>query len=190
MSTILRLRIISILRKFNYLHSSAEVPQGVIYSHPTITSLTDYIIDLVNHKATDTISPTASQCCLINEMIAKYSHGLETPVAQARAPHSPHEATEHHCVLLTGSTGNLGAELLSSLLMKTCVQRVYVLNRTSKYRATIDRHRERFDDRGLDLSLLQSPKLVLLEGDISQHNLDLPIDVFDKVLTPLFHQFS
>lgn len=179
------------------MHSTGEVAQGIIYSHPTIANLTDYIVDLVNHKSktTDSISASANstsakQCCLIDEMIARYSHGLDTPVAQAKAPHSAEASTERHCVLLTGSTGNLGAELLSSLLLEASVQRVYVLNRKSKHRTTIDRHRERFEDRGLDISLLQSPKVVLLEGDISQHNLDLPNDVFNKVLALLIHQLS
>ncbi|KAJ3821631.1 putative aminoadipate reductase [Lentinula raphanica] len=184
-STILRLHIVGALRKFEDPALAREVPQSVVYSHPTVESLTRYILNLVNNRNGDeTSAQTRSQ--IIEEMIEKYSQGLEDPPP---SPQIPYLNQTHH-VLLTGSTGNLGAELLAGLLSNDSVHRVYALNRTSFKSSILDRHRSRFENKGLDASLLASPKLVFLEGEVSSDNLGLEDSMFNELrrnLTMVIH---
>lgn len=174
-STILRLHIVSALRKTNAVFAR-EVPQGVVYSHPTVERLARYILSLVNNIDPDA-SPAKTRPQLIEEMIEKYSQGLDAPFPPPKIPLN----TEKHHVLLTGSTGNLGAELLAGLLSNESVHRVYALNRPSSKASMLDRHSTRFEDKGLDTSSLLSPKLVFLEGDSSNDNLGLPENLLDEV---------
>lgn len=108
-------------------------------------------------------------------MIEKYSAGFVEPVASATF--IPTEVV----VLLTGSTGNLGAEILAALLRTDFVERVYALNRPSGTRSISERHEARFEDREFDTSLLSSPKLVLIEGEMGHPRLGLPDDLYDEV---------
>ncbi|KAJ3917166.1 hypothetical protein F5877DRAFT_91368 [Lentinula edodes] len=183
-STVLRLHIVSALRKTNAAFAR-EVPQGVVYSHPTVERLARYIISLVNNLDADA-SPAKTRPQLIEEMIEKYSQGLDAPFPPPEIPIN----TEKHNVLLTGSTGNLGAELLAGLLSNESVHRVYALNRLSSKTSMLDRHSARFEDKGLDTSLLLSPKLVFLEGESSSDNLGLPENMLDELrknLTLVIH---
>lgn len=114
----------------------------------------------------------------MEEMIAKYSQGLDV-LLQASAKVD----TTQQYVLLTGSTGNLGAQVLESLLLNDSVARVYTLNRPSAKKSMYERHRARFQDKSLDLSLLSSPKLVFLAGETSQEDLALSEETLKEVNT-------
>ncbi|GAW10245.1 pre-mRNA-splicing factor ATP-dependent RNA helicase PRP43 [Lentinula edodes] len=88
------------------------------------------------------------------------------------------------------STGNIGAQLLESLLLKDSVVRVYALNRPSTRASMYERHRARFEDKALDISLLSSPKLVFLSGETSHGDLGLPEGVLGELrqnLTLIMH---
>lgn len=138
----------------------------MIYSYPTIEKLADAALS---------VSKTHEES--IEEMISKYSQGLDVslPVPAKVDP------TQQY-VLLTGSTGNLGAQVLESLLLNDSVARVYTLNRPSTKTSMYERHRARFQDKALDLSLLSSPKLVFLAGKTSQ-DLALPEKTLKEVST-------
>lgn len=116
----------------------------------------------------------------MEEMIEKYSRGLDAPIPQAAGDVVSGERRQEY-VLLTGSTGNLGAQMLASLLSKDNVHRVYALNRPSTKASMKDRHRERFEDKALDISLLESPKLVFLEGETVHEDLGLSQERLNEV---------
>ncbi|KIK59187.1 hypothetical protein GYMLUDRAFT_44941 [Collybiopsis luxurians FD-317 M1] len=186
MATILRLHIVSVLRKSNRLAGAREVPQNLVYTYPSIEHLTNAILEITNSPTTSSAT-TKSHPELIEEMIEKYSQGLDVP-----PPISKIDFTgQSHHVLLTGSTGNIGAELLAGLVLADSVQRVYALNRPSSSGVSIvDRHRTRFEDKGLDVSILSSPKIVFLESEISDDHLGLPQDVLRELrsnLTVVIH---
>lgn len=116
-------------------------------------------------------------------MIAKYSIGFkdsarDTPATTVNAP-----SRGSHVVVLTGSTGGLGSYLLASLLQRADVSVVYAFNRPSKTAASsIQRRQESgFEDRGLDVTLLQSEKLVYVETDTSHDGLGLDKQLYEKV---------
>ena len=89
-------------------------------------------------------------------------------------------------VLLTGSTGNIGSHILEALLRDTRTLRIYAFNRPSSRQVSqLDRHIERFEDKGFDTGLLSTEKVVFVEGDASQDKLGVPSSIFNEVY--LFH---
>ncbi|KAJ3903705.1 hypothetical protein F5879DRAFT_1002249 [Lentinula edodes] len=184
-STILRLRFVSALRKSGFASLVATITQNIVYSYPTISQLTDAIVNIIANPNDQTKSEKTHEA-LMEEMISKYSQGLDVPLPQSATSINP---TQQY-VLLTGSTGNLGAQLLESLLSKDSVVRVYALNRPSTRASMYERHRARFEDKALDISLLSSPKLVFLAGETSHDDLDLPENILKELrqnLTMIIH---
>jgi len=120
---------------------------------------------------------------MIEAMIAKYSSGLEDALPKVERNDERHFAAE--TILLTGSTGNLGSHLLASLLSMDRVRRVYAFNRRSSSFTIMERHKVRFEDRALDVSLLSSPKLVFLEGENDLPGLGLFESITKEVWTDL-----
>jgi hypothetical protein len=176
-ATILRVRLVSALRKSKTAGISSiakDINQALVYSHPTIELLSRCIAGLIINPNAESRLKTHEQA--VEEMIAKYSEGFDV------IPHaaSSNQPRNQEYVLLTGSTGNLGAQMLESLLLKDEVVQVYTLNRSSNRASMLDRHLQRFQDKGLDVSLLQSSKLVFLEGDTSHKDLSLPQDALNE----------
>jgi hypothetical protein len=94
-------------------------------------------------------------------------------------------------VLLTGTTGGLGANILASLIGDEAVSRVYALNRPSKGGEGLgERQRGAFVERGLEgyVSVLEDSqdgdgggKVVLLEGDTGVVGFGLEERLVDEV---------
>lgn len=165
--TLLRLRLSGALKKTQH-GSVSKINDNVVYTHPTINALTALVCGESESQVT------------IEDLIAKYSTGLGSSLAAER----PNTVTlpAEQIVLITGTTGNLGAELLLRLLEDPKVKTVYALNRKSSSALPQQRHEDRFKDRGFDISLLSSSKkLVYLEGEASQERLGLDLETFEKV---------
>jgi hypothetical protein len=178
-ATILRLRIVSALRKSQIPSLAAitkDITQALVYSHPTVELLSRCIVGLIADPNAESVQKSHEQA--IEDLIAKYSQGLDTTLPPSAASDQPRQ---QEYVLLTGSTGNLGAQMLETLLSKDEVKRVYALNRPSTKASSMDRHRERFEDKALDVSLLSSSKLVFLEGDTTREDLGLSQEKLNEV---------
>jgi hypothetical protein len=191
-ATILRRRIIGAMHTKETQKAAKLIDQVTIYNNPTIDKLAAFISGAVTDP--EHFALTTNKTEIIEAMIEKYSAGLSAPISvNGRSGPPSHDAV----VLLTGSTGNLGAQLLESLLRDPRVKRVYVLNRPSSGSKSVqDRQAERFVDKAFDTSLLASERLVFLEGDALQKNLGLSDNVYDEVgfasglSWSISHQFS
>ena len=181
-ATFLRNRIAGALRSSTDAPAGAaaeRVSQNFVYEHPTLQELAGAIVSLVTEGASfQHRDPTAA----VKAMVETYSSHLPKPIYT-----SDNTASLSISVLLTGSTGGLGSELLSSLLANDVVTRVYALNRKGGKRVR-ERQSIGFSERAIDLFLLDSPKLVLFEGDIEADNFGLERTSFDEVVVkPLCH---
>ena len=160
------------------IKAADSVTQNTVYSYPTIEALSSFLVALVANP--EGVADNKNGKAHIEEMIEKYSTGLDgtsLPETTATATRPP------ACVvLLTGSTGNLGAQILASLLEAENVEQVYALNRPSSgSKSMLERHRERFEDKALDVSLLASEKLVFLEGDAASPSLGMTENTYNEV---------
>ncbi|KAF9070458.1 male sterility protein-domain-containing protein [Rhodocollybia butyracea] len=160
------------------------ISQNVVYNYPTIAKLSQFIVALIESPENGVAAK--SHEAVIEDMISIYSKGLDAPLPESNANSVPSTTV----VLLTGSTGNLGAQILATLLSTESVSKVYTLNRPSSKLSIEQRHKERFEDKGLNSSLLSSKKLVLLEGESSQPKLGLTDVVYGQLqesLTLVIH---
>ncbi|KAF8901178.1 acetyl-CoA synthetase-like protein [Gymnopilus junonius] len=174
-ATILRRRIIGALQSKDSKQVAALVTQTTIYTYPTIEKLAGFISGSISNPGNHV--STSSSTDAMDLMIKKYSSGLDDPISTGAPP------AGGAVVLLTGSTGNLGAQLLESLLRDPHVRTVFTLDRPSSSKPVQSRQAERFTDKGFDVSLLHSSRLVPLEGDASQTNFGLTEAVYDKLRT-------
>ncbi|KAG6818278.1 putative NRPS-like protein biosynthetic cluster [Arthromyces matolae] len=172
-ATIMRLRIVGALRGSdaeNVRSAAQSLTQNFVYSYPVIRELATHIVALFTadcgHQTVVSSDPKAR----IEAMIDKYSVGLDEATPSIAA----FERTSPAVVLLTGSTGNLGSEILAVLLEDARVDHVYAFNRPSQEAISVEqRQLKAFNQRGLKIELLASPKLSYISGDATQSNLGL-----------------
>jgi thioester reductase-like protein len=98
-----------------FLNSPTQITTKVIYDHPNIDLLSYFICGSV----TGNEDP-------VKAMQMLYDH--YSPMSRKA---SDHEASQAGTVLLVGSTGHLGTQLLVQLSSRKDVQRIYCLNRDS-----------------------------------------------------------
>jgi hypothetical protein len=151
--------------------ASTRVSQSLVYEHPTLDDLAQAIVSLVSFAESNKRDPIEE----IKAAVDSFTGYLPIPQYDARS-----NAAIPTVVLLTGSTGNVGAHVLSSLLTEQKVSRVYTLNRTSAA-GTKSRQHAAFVARGLPVDVLETGKLVELYGDITQDGFGLPKTAFNEV---------
>lgn len=189
-ATFLRNRIIGALRSSsdaNAQGAAQGLPQNVIFSHPTLSSLAETLSSLVlSDKCADT-DLIASAKVAIEEMIKKYST-KQDHLSQHLSSSNTNDSRTGVVVLLTGSTGGLGSFLLESLLKDTSVTKVYAYNRPSRGGLRIlDRQIDAFEDRMLDTALLSSEKLAFVEGDSALDHLGLEASLYEQVSSKFYN---
>ncbi|KAH9475908.1 putative NRPS-like protein biosynthetic cluster [Psilocybe cubensis] len=172
-ATILRRRIVNAMKMNDMLKASQLVSYSTIYKNSSVEKLAHFLVGAIaNPEGNNAINLKKDDT--IELMINKFANGLSVQ----------DQPVDGAVVLLTGSTGNLGAQILEALLRDSRVSRVYALNRTSSGTQSLkERQFERFVDKGFDVGLLESPRLVLLEGDASQKGLGLSTHVYSQILS-------
>ncbi|KAJ7360820.1 putative aminoadipate reductase [Mycena albidolilacea] len=182
-STFLRHRIVGALKNSGATAAAQNIPQNFVYAHPSIEQLATAIAALVRGGTDESADGPAA---LVKKMIEKYTEGFESVVAHS---HKSAASSNGTVVFLTGSTGGLGSHILEILLSLPSTERVYAFNRKGRTPAS-ERQRAAFIDRGLDVALLSSEKLVYLEGDTAKERLGLSLDVWTTLrntLTVIIH---
>ena len=94
----------------------------------------------------------------MNDLVGKYTGDFP-----AREPTSG-VTPSGDVVFVTGTTGAIGSSTLAELYESPRVARVVVLARKSTTPVSV-RQKKALEDRGLDPSIVYSPKITLLEGD-------------------------
>lgn len=70
-------------------------------------------------------------------------------------------------VLVTGTTGSLGAGLLAKLVQSPEVEHIYALNRFSENgTGLLERQKERLKDWGFDPKIVDSSKVTFIEAHV------------------------
>lgn len=111
----------------------------------------------------------------LEDLIAKY-----TTAFPHHRPSAPAPSTE--VAFVTGTTGGLGCALLVHLVSLPTVSRIYAFNRKdSRGRPLKERQAEGLTLRGMDASILDSPKVVLVEGDSTVPDLGVSQELFSEV---------
>ena len=183
-ATILRRRISGALQSLKTSEGAPAIKainQNTLYTCPTVDLLTGFLVDVVSHPHGSRFE--TNPVVLIEEMIKKYSFPkqLDASSSTTTVGGELEMADRNIVVLLTGSTGQLGSQVLENLLLNSAIYRVYTFNRPSSSKSQLERHLDRFRDKGLDLSVLQSNKWTPLEGDLAKKDLGLLEGVYKEV---------
>ena len=151
-----------------------SIAGNLVYEHPSISALAYWACSLVYPK------PNTAPPCVdkVNEMVLtakKYTLEFPKHVGSAANP-------TNDVLLITGTTGGLGAALLAEAVASSDVSRVYAVNRKSENEVSLmDRQRSSLLTRGLDPDIVESPKVIMVEADLSNPGFGVHPDVFEIV---------
>ncbi|TFK46677.1 NAD(P)-binding protein [Heliocybe sulcata] len=176
-ATFLRNRIIGALR-LGAKQALAGLTQNIVYSNPTVHQLAAAVAALVAPATSSGLHDKAPGKAIL-AMVDKYSKDF--PTASGTGAQGP------AVVLLTGATGSLGSYILWNLLGDERVAKVYAFNRKSSEGTLYERQKAAFSDKDFALLLLNSPKLVLLEGDATQEKLGLSGELHEELRSTVTH---
>jgi hypothetical protein len=164
-----------------------QIPSMIIYQYPTITSLTFFVAAFISDSGYLVTKQTT--VADMQAMVTKYSQNFPTHTGYySKSSSAP------RVVLLTGTTGSIGASLLSLLLTDQTVSKVYAVNRHSSSGIKIEeRHKSIFDKQGLDYEALlratQNGQLAFIESTISDASLQVPQDHLQEAHVPRHFSF-
>ncbi|KAF8066748.1 hypothetical protein FPV67DRAFT_1496289 [Lyophyllum atratum] len=162
--------------------STRNIPINFVYLNPTIARLGGYLARICNPgDINDVVDTAAETMAQMIALVGRYSVDFRThkPVLHDRGPTKTFDT-----VLLTGSTGGLGSYILEALILDPAVERVHAFNRrgTGGF-STQERQRSALEDRGVDVAILDSPKVVFVDGDTSLGLLGLSQTVYEELRT-------
>ncbi|KAF7795914.1 hypothetical protein EIP86_007081 [Pleurotus ostreatoroseus] len=157
------------------------VPSTFVYQNPTIASLAYFVLDLAScHSSDGNAGGGRAEAAVqaMQRMIEKYS--TDFPVHTPGAGGGETDL-EGEVVLVTGTTGGLGASLLDALVRSPEVARVYAVNRAGPV-PILQRQLDVLNERGFDgAAVVGSPKVVLLEAKTEEDGLGLASEVYNEV---------
>lgn len=172
-----RIRIIL----FHALQSTAKVDTrklsgNIVYQYRTIAGLATFTTRTALACSRDRTESSLARCLEMRKIIESYR--LDFP------EHQPSMAPPYDdIVLITGTTGLLGSNLLAQFLQSPRVAAVYALNRMkSRPGSVVDRQAALLRASGLDPALARHPKLIFLEADARQSHLGLSQAVYEQVV--------
>ncbi|KAI0050788.1 acetyl-CoA synthetase-like protein [Auriscalpium vulgare] len=173
-ATYVRNSVVHALRQTTTV-STQTLPSNFVYKHPSISSLTDFVVTMLakSHDPEATVHDAKVQ--LAKALVEKY--GVNFP---RHTPRSDCEEGTAEVVLLTGTTGRLGSHLLAQLLSRSSVATVFALNRASKT-SLASRQKEAFKSWSLDDGLINSPKLILVEANFAAPKLGLDEELYTRI---------
>lgn len=153
-----------------------------VYEHPTINELGEFVANLVSpREMAQTIRSEVEQMLAL---VGKYSfdfpeHTPSTVLSEKRC--------DGDVILITGTTGSIGASTLAELLASPKVEKVYALNRAHRRGSPlITRQKLALTSQGLDGDIVFSEKLVMLEGDLGRPCLGLEESIQKRVRNGIF----
>ncbi|TCD61298.1 putative NRPS-like protein biosynthetic cluster [Steccherinum ochraceum] len=148
-----------------------KIPTNFVYEHATIGGLAKF---LSAHASNDLVVPsTEDKVAAMLAMVDKYTASFPKHVASVPTP-------SKDTVLVTGTTGGLGASLLANLVQSDDVIKVFVLNRRSS-QPLVSRQKTVLEERGYSASLVDHEKVGLLEADLSRPDFGLDSVVLAEV---------
>ncbi|KAF9812923.1 hypothetical protein IEO21_05878 [Rhodonia placenta] len=177
-ATWIRNTILRVLRNSAKI-DTRQVNSNFVYDYPTISRMASFVLALALGTTDGEDRQPASRADAMRAMVAKYSKDFPIHRGSAAA-----NMESGKVVLITGTTGGLGCYALKELVADPKVARVYAFNRPAKHGQNLyERQKSALVDRGLDASIVDFEKVVLLEGDLSTTHFDLEEKVFEELHT-------
>ncbi|KAI0795715.1 acetyl-CoA synthetase-like protein [Abortiporus biennis] len=182
-ATWIRLQISAMLRQTKP-EVVTRLPTQFVFQAPSILSLTNLILQYV--KSSD---PHQGEVDL-----EKHIKDLESTVERLTAdipsrpiqPLKVRRKDEGDIILLTGTTGGLGCNMLAHLSNDPKVTMIYAFNRESANVNLEDRQADAVRMRGLEKEYVPS-KTVLVEANLSKPQFGLSVELYDELKNSVTH---
>ncbi|CCM01516.1 uncharacterized protein FIBRA_03572 [Fibroporia radiculosa] len=175
-ATWIRNTILRVLREYDPNIAKRLAP-NFVFEAPSIARLSRAVHTAV-HSAQD--PEVANKVVAMQRMVEHYTRAYPGRPSVLKS-----RASKRDTVLVTGTTGAIGCNILAHLLSDETVERVYALNRVSEAGAV--RQRDAFSRRGLDENLLRGEKFVYVEGDMGLPGLGIDPSLFVKIRNTATH---
>ncbi|KAJ3492155.1 hypothetical protein NLI96_g174 [Meripilus lineatus] len=117
------------------------------------------------------------------DTLARYSAGF--PRKQPRFPSRNQGPGD--VILVTGTTGGLGCNILSQLCLDPRVKRIYALNRASIAEGLTERQSKALKKRGVLEDCLGDPKYQLVEACLSEPLLGINAQLYTEICNRITH---
>ncbi|KAI5116179.1 hypothetical protein M0805_002877 [Coniferiporia weirii] len=175
------------LRVLRETHSSIArgLSMTYIYDNPTISGLSKYLFAKVTGISAAPIEGGDDKRRELYALLSKYSSAF---------PDFEPVTSNHYIerggdvVLITGSTGSLGSNIMARLIQSVGIARVYALSRPSSDGTTArERHARTFEREGLDVKLLDSLKVRFLQGDPSSVGFAIGAEQYEEMQSTVTH---
>jgi len=179
----LRTYVVQLLQKARP-SSPPPVPKNIVYDHPSISSLAQFILSSLS--SSEPQSKEDDVKTRVRSSVERFTAGFVPRIVTSNS--KDHNDGEEY-VVVTGTTGSLGTFLLDQLLDRPSVKRVYCFNRKGNVDTT-ERQLSGFEDRGLNPAKLQrvlGDRVVLYDVDLSQPRLGLSQVDYEEVRTHVTH---
>ena len=167
-----------ILKDLDIGTNSRKLGQNVVFDKANVARLARYLYALRTDDMTQ--EDDRGEIEEMKELIKKYSTFIEHVPGASSVPGG-------HVVILTGSTGSLGAHILATLLSRSDVRKVYCLVRGKNPQ---ERVLEALRKRNLDVP--GTAIFVAVTSDLSREDLGLSPEVFTKLrseITTIIHRY-
>ncbi|KAH9834865.1 uncharacterized protein C8Q71DRAFT_797672 [Rhodofomes roseus] len=161
------------------------VTESFVYNNPNIKLLSTFIssVALGTYQPEDDTTSSTDRVNAMRAMVLQYTTAFPLHKADLSAKRPTGDI-----VLVTGTTGSFGCHLLSQLAAKKDVKRIYALNRASADQQSLhQRQKEAIASRGLDARILDSGKILLLEGDLTTARFGLSEETFGELRRTVTH---
>ncbi|KAF8578531.1 acetyl-CoA synthetase-like protein [Ramaria rubella] len=156
--------------------SARRISQSFVYSNPTVSALAHQLVSIVRPGLVTEGDEDALKIERMRDLISEFSADFPTHRV------STHQsAFEGEVVLLTGSTGGFGCQLLAHLVSLPNVRHVYALNRGGD-NSLRERQAEALTQRGLDADIIELPKVTLVECDTAADHFGIELSLHNEIL--------
>lgn len=158
--------------------TEAKLTQNVVFEHPSINKLTDYLLGSSAGKQS-----IEEEMQALVDKYTSYLHDLSQEIPSAPAK----TTSEGRTVAVTGVTGSLGAHIVASLAQDSSIVRVYAFNRARDTKSATRRTIASLVARKVwhSLPLQARRKIVSIPVDLSQKDLGFDKDLYTQVSSQL-----
>lgn len=168
--------IVQVLKSTGAYKDGAATP-GFIYNHSSARSLGQFMLGLHGEHQSKALDGGNTD---LRDVLTRFATGITYERFHAHPP-LEEDINRGKVVLVTGTTGGLGTNVLHQLFQDQLVEHIYTLNRCRPGESLREKQVQALKDNGLDPEIARSPKITALCGDLRNPTLGLDDSVLNEV---------
>ncbi|CAL1709825.1 unnamed protein product [Somion occarium] len=166
--------------KTHDLNASRKLSPNFVYQAPTIVGLTQLVLNVLKAPANGDADPTAARIRELQDAVKRLTQSFP-----ARPTNLRERSEAGDVILLTGTSGGLGCNMLAHMTKDPTVRKVYAFNRPSD--RAVERQVDAFVKQGVLADSLRRPKYQLVEGDLSKPFFGLDAALYEEIRDSVTH---